>query len=153
MSSRLTKSARIRSGWLIAAIYLACVLAPGAALALGSGPAPCLEALQLTDSCQPVAAAPAQGGVDAMMIMHDHGGVHEHHHDGAVKLSQDPPTKHRHDDKTPPGPCCAMLCVSALPADLPTFLTPQQPAAIAVSETDRRMPGKAPPLLYRAPIA
>jgi hypothetical protein len=153
MFSRLTRSARIRFGWLIAAVYLACVLAPGAALALGSGPAPCLEAFQLTDPLQPVAAEPGQDDADAMMAMHDHAGMHMHHQGGAENLSENPPAKHHHDGKTSPGPCCAMLCVSALLADLPTFLKPQQPVSIALSETDRIMTGKAPPLPYRPPIA
>jgi hypothetical protein len=123
MFSRLTRSARIRFGWLIAAVYLGCVLAPRAALAPGSGPAPCLEALQLTASFQPIAAAPAQKS----------------------------PPRTTMTARPRPGPCCAMLCVSALPAALPTFLKPQQPVSIALSETDRSMPGKAPPLLYRPP--
>src|SRR6185312_446234 len=41
MLVRLTRSRRLTAGWIAALVYLLCVLAPGAALAFGRGPAPC----------------------------------------------------------------------------------------------------------------
>ena len=46
-----------------------------------------------------------------------------------------------------------MLCVSALPADLPLIVKPSQPTSLCATETEWSAPGKAPPLLYRPPIA
>jgi len=51
------------------------------------------------------------------------------------------------------GPCCAVLCVSAIAANLPAVAKPSQPRSICVSESLQRLPGEAPPLLYRPPIA
>ena len=130
----MTRSVRIWTGWLIALGYLACVLAPGAALALGTGPAPCL------DVDVAVAAVP--------MHMHDGGAMHMHHADGS-----DPSTAHHHGGKASQGPCCAMMCVSALPASLPAVFEPSQPVSTCVTEADLSVPGEAPPLLYRPPIA
>ena len=138
------------AGWLVALAYLLCVLGPGVALALGNGPAPCL-----TEEMSPVALAPAQDPSMAMMNMHadgsshDHGGHHAHHHAGM----EGEPAGHHHKGHALPGPCCAMMCVSAIPADLPAISAPSQPVSVCVLETDRGAPGKAPPLLYRPPIA
>ena len=61
--------------------------------------------------------------------------------------------KHEHDGKGAMGPCCAMLCVSAIAADLPAIAKPSQPISLCVSENFQHLPGKAPPLLFRPPIA
>jgi len=46
-----------------------------------------------------------------------------------------------------------MLCVSAIAADLPAVAKPVQPVSVSISENFQRLPGEAPPLLYRPPIA
>jgi hypothetical protein len=61
--------------------------------------------------------------------------------------------KHQHDGKGSIAPCCAMLCVSAIAADPPAVARPVQPISLCVSEDFQRLPGEAPPLLYRPPIA
>ena len=139
MFLRMTRSIRTWTGWLIALGYLACVLAPGAALALGIGPAPCLD-VDLAIATAPLHTHDAGA-------MHDHA-MHMHHHaDGS-----DPSTTHHHDGKNSPGPCCAMMCITALPAALPAVVAPAQPVSTCAAETDLSLPGEAPPLLYRPPI-
>jgi hypothetical protein len=143
MLLRLTRSIRVKVGWLVAMAYLLCVLAPGAALAFGIGPAPCFgEGL-------PVALVSSPPQVHAGGA-HDHGGMHMHHQ--AADASGEP-HKHDHHGTASPGPCCAMLCVTALPADLPTIAKPSQPVSLCASEVYVGLPGQAPPLLYRPPIA
>jgi hypothetical protein len=61
--------------------------------------------------------------------------------------------KHQHDGKGSIGPCCAMLCVSAITADPPAVAKPSPPISLCASENLQRLPGEAPPLLYRPPIA
>jgi hypothetical protein len=164
MFVRLTKSRRLTAGWAAALIYLLCVLAPGAALALGRGPAPCFA-----DQFVPVAIiakshdqshdmahdSAAMTHMHADGSWHDHGATHGHHHADAGDAP--PPARHHdgktHDGTTSPGPCCAMLCVTALPADLPLIVKPSQPSSRCAAETEWSAPGKAPPLLYRPPIA
>jgi hypothetical protein len=141
MLLRLRRSIRIKVGWLVAMAYLFCVLAPGAALAFGIGPTPCFG------DEPPVVSVPStqvhMGGP------HDHGGMHVHHQADASGA----PHEHEHDGKASPGPCCAMLCATALPADLPTIVKPLSPVSVCTSEADRSLPSQAPPLLYRPPIA
>ena len=140
MHLRWKSSFRVRSGWFLGLAYLFCVLAPGAALALGSGPAPCLE------NQAPLISAPMthqHGGKSP----HDHGGMHAHHHSDAGSSGQG------HHGKTSPGPCCAMMCATALPASLPMIATPLLLISICASDPVRQSEGKVPPLLYRPPIA
>jgi hypothetical protein len=139
MFVRLIRSRRLMAGWIVAAIYLFCVVAPPVALALGSGPAPCLA-----DEMMPVvmpmhADDPAQ----------DHGSMHAHHH----LADQGVPSGHHHDGKGLPGPCCVMLCVVAIPTNLPAVAAPLRPAAVRLAETGQTLTGRTPPLLYRPPIA
>jgi hypothetical protein len=165
MFVRLTRSRRVTAGWTAALVYLLCLLAPGAALAFGHGPAPCFtdalipvaviakSDIAKSNDLAPTAHTQADGSV------HDHSAMHGHHHADAGKA----PLAHHHDGKTyngkthdgtaSPGPCCAMLCVTALPADLPLIVKPSQPISLCATETEWSAPGNAPALLYRPPIA
>lgn len=137
MFVRLTRRKRARAGWFVALLYLLCVIAPGTALALGN-PAPCLPAEMAPVVHEHVHSAGAA---------HAHGGIHADHEADASHAG------HSDDGKTAPGPCCAMLCVSAIPASLPAVAKPAQPITACVFAIYQRLPGKAPPLLYRPPIA
>jgi hypothetical protein len=147
MLLRLTRSMRIRVGRLIALAYLFCVLAPAASLAWGQGPAPCLDDVLLAD------IVPAHHQMQTSHThgdsSHDHAGAHAHHQTAAQKA----PAPHHHDGKGTPGPCCAMMCVIALPADLPSVAKPLQPVSAGAPEIVASLHSSAPPLLYRPPIA
>jgi len=141
MFVRLTRPVLAKAGWFVALLYLFCVLAPGVALALGDA-ASCLM-----NRLQPIAAA----HVHAAAASHEHGERPQHRADTGNATQEH--TKHQHDDKASPGPCCAMLCLSAIAADLPAIAKPSQPISRCVFGNFQRLPGKAPPLLYRPPIA
>lgn len=133
---------RIKVGRLVALAYLFCVLAPAASLAWGSGPAPCLDDALVAD------LVPAHHQV---LAGHVHGeGSHDHQ-----TAAQDAPAPHHHDHggKGTVGPCCAMMCVSALPADLPSFAKPHQPVSACAPEIVASLHSAPPPLHYRPPIA
>ncbi|WP_225705948.1 hypothetical protein [Bradyrhizobium cenepequi] len=134
----MTKRQRAKAGWLVALLYLFCVLAPGAALAVGN-PAPWLP--------PEVAQAPTDAHPRSGHGLHEHGGGHAAHHADADGV------KHEHDGKASPGPGCAMLCLSAMTADLPGIAKPARPMSTCVPETYRRLHGSAPPLPYRPPNA
>ena len=113
------------------------VFAPGAALAVGDA-ASCLvhrSATHVPDGTQP-----QQADQHAM-----------HHADAGDAISGH--DKHQHDRKGSPGPCCAMLCASAIAADPPVVAQPVQPISRCISDNLQHLPGKAPPLPYRPPIA
>ncbi|KWV51513.1 hypothetical protein AS156_12540 [Bradyrhizobium macuxiense] len=138
----------MRAGCFIVLAYLFCVLAPSVSLALGA-PFPCL-----TDEVQPVATVHRHeasvsmvGGSDAG---HDHHGMHaQHAADAVTPLANH---SHHHDGKSSPGPCCAMLCVPAMPADLPSVEGPRHPVATRISDAHRSLRSEAPARLYRPPI-
>ncbi|WP_426611034.1 hypothetical protein [Bradyrhizobium sp. McL0616] len=148
MLRQLTRSMRIRVGRLIALAYLFCVLAPAASLAWGSGPAPCLDDALLADLV-PVHHQVVANHTHDSSVAHDHAGTQAHHQTAA----QDTPAPHHHDGKGKVGPCCAMMCVSALPADLPSVAKPLQPISACAPEIVASLHSEAPPLLYRPPIA
>ena len=151
MFVRLTRPVRARAGWFVALLYLFCVLAPGVGLAVGDA-ASCLAhrsvmaaAMHLPEDTQPQHAT-----------LHRHHEMHTdqqamHHADAGDVMPEH--TRHQHDGKGSPGPCCAMLCVSGIAADPPAVAKPVQPISLCVSENLQRLPGKAPPLPYRPPIA
>jgi len=141
MLTSLARMKRVRAGWIVALIYLLCVLAPGVALALGN-PAPWLP----TEIRSAAAAEMHHDPVNSSS--HEHGDMH-----GVGHPADAGHAKHTHDGKTLPGPCCAMLCLSAIRGDLAAVAKPVQPVSVCVSENFQRLPGKAPPLLYRPPIA
>jgi hypothetical protein len=141
MFVRLTRPARARAGWFAALLYLFCVLAPGTAMALGDAVSCLVMKIEMA------VAAPVH---DASL--HQHHQAHGGHHADASAV-QDEPAEPQHHGKASPGSCCALLCVSAIAADLPAFAMPSQPISLCVSENFQRLPGKAPPLLYRPPIA
>jgi hypothetical protein len=144
MFIRLTRPVRAKAGWLAALLYLFCVLAPGAALALGDA-ASCLM-----HRPGMAAAAHVHGEAQAEQVAaHQHHEVQAGHHGHAMPE----PAKHQHDGKGSAGPCCAMLCVSAIAADPPIVATPSPPISLCVSEISQRLPGKAPPQLFRPPIS
>jgi hypothetical protein len=148
MFVRLTRPVRAKAGWFVALLYLFCVLAPGVALALGDAASclttelPATATTHVHDGAQPTHAANAA---------HQHGEGHQHHADAGGATHDH--AKHQHDGKGSPGPCCAMFCVAAIAADLPAVAKPVQPVSVSISENFQRLPGKAPPLLYRPPIA
>ena len=141
MSVRLTRAARVKAGWFAALLYLFCVLAPGAALALGDAASCLAPEIQATAAAHMHEASP-----------HQHHEAHESHHADSGNATHEP-AQHQHDGKASHGPCCAMLCLSAIAAELPAITKPAQPTSACVAENFRRLPGEAPPLLYRPPIA
>lgn len=136
---------RRRAGWLIAFAYLFCILAPASAIAWGNGPAPCFDDALLADLVP--AHREMQAGHAHSNSSHDHAGSHTHHQTAA----QDVPAPH-HGGKGTAGPCCAMMCISALPADLPVVAKPLQPVSACASEIVVSLHSAAPPLHYRPPI-
>jgi hypothetical protein len=141
MLARLTNSTRIRAGRLFALVYLFSVLAPAFALALGN-PAPCFQA-------EIDAVGITRSDVDFSAIHHMHGPGSQ---DRGMQADSDHHSHHHHG-KTSTDPCCAMLCLSAIPADLPSIAKPFRPIALLVAMDFRPLASEPPPPLYRPPIA
>jgi hypothetical protein len=159
MLLRLTRSMRIRVGRFVALAYLFCVLAPAASLAWGQDPASCLGDDVLLANIVPahhqmqtsheIQTSHVHGDSSHQQdSSHHHAGVHANHQTAA----QDAPAPHHHGGKGTPGPCCAMMCVSALPADLPSVAKPLQPVSACSPEIVASLHSAAPPLHYRPPI-
>ena len=133
----LTRTRRYIAGLVVALAYLLCVLGPGLAYAVGGNQIP----------------APCFGDDDMMPVMHMHHDGHQHasHHHGADETSNR--QSHDHGGKASQGPCCAMLCISGLPASEVNHLTPSRPVSICPLEAFQSVHGRAPVRHYRPPIA
>jgi hypothetical protein len=155
MFVRLSRSKRLRAGWLIALIYLLCVLAPTISFALpgSQAVAPCL-----IDASRPPGVVHLHNDAPAQHVHpHDHSGGHSHANpDGdyrsvSVALNSKPiPDKapHSHDQQ-----CCGLTCVTALPTSLIDITKPSAPTALCEVEGYRKVSDNAPPRHYRPPIS
>jgi hypothetical protein len=143
----LTRRGRAKAGWAVALLYLACVLAPGLALAFGDATTcPMIErsttgAAHVHDGAELVHAAD---------VAHQDGEGHRHHAHASDATHDH--AGHQHGDKSSSGPCCAMMCISAMAPNPPAVAKPSTPISRCASENFQRLPGEPPPLLYRPPI-
>lgn len=132
MLSRLGSVWRVRSAGMLAALYLACVLAPAAALALGDA---ARGAHCLGDGAAHVHHAGADADTHA-------------HHDGAA-----PDDERDHGSPAAGSGCCGLFCVSLLPASILAVEAPERIASIETSPASRGVTGDGPDTLYRPPIS
>ena len=159
MLVRLTGTQRLRAGWLVALVYVLCVLAPTLSFALPGSQAlsPCL-----TDAGHVPGMAHVHNDVPAQHV-HDNGHVHDHvaahahaksdgdHRAMTVALNgKSAPEKAPHASD---GQCCGLICISALPATLVDIVKPSGPTALCDVEGDRKVTDNAPPTHYRPPIS
>lgn len=154
MLVRFNKARRLRAAWLLALVYMLCVLAPGVSFAFsdGSRAAPCLTDENHAFGIVHVheVKAPAQ---------HVHADGHTHEHPGSHAASglsagnDETPVPASGHHKAPGAQCCGMVCLSALPATIFEIVTPSMPMLAYVSETYRNVADNAPPRLYRPPIS
>ena len=144
MLLRLTRSMRIRVGRIIALAVSVRRARAGSSPRLGQS----ARRRASTTCCSPSSCRciiEMQAGHVHGDVSHDHAGTHAHHQTAA----QDAPAQHHHDGKA--GPCCAMMCVSALPADLPGVAKPLQPISACAPEIVASLHSAAPPQHYRPP--
>lgn len=158
MLVRLTRAKRLRSGWLVALVYLLCVLAPTISFALpgSQAVAPCL-----TDASHPTGVVHMHNEVPAQHVhkdghLHDHSGASSHANSGEDRsvstalYGKSVPEKAPHSSD---GQCCGLMCVTALPAAVIDIVKPSAPTALCEVEGYRRVTDNAPPRLYRPPIS
>jgi hypothetical protein len=138
---------RVRAAFVVAALYALCVLAPHAAVALGS------VAHCLTDDQSAAHVHKAKADVTA----HTHADGTAHHHGGkpAVQDDADATDRHEHSkagEKSGNGNCCGLFCISAIAGDRgPMLLVPLSFAADLPALADA-LTGHDPGRLNRPPI-
>ncbi|MEW6640533.1 MAG: hypothetical protein AB1586_08495 [Pseudomonadota bacterium] len=142
---------RSRAGWCLALLYLACVLLPGLSLTFAADAAqaaPCLEHAMVVSAHHEAAGA-------------HHAAVHDgaHHHAGMTASAADvaasaaDASDHTSSHPISPGPCCAMMCLSALPAAPAEMAAPAAVTTRCVPDTARSLTDAAPRRHDRPPMA
>jgi hypothetical protein len=149
----------MKAGWIVALVYLLCVLAPTISYALPGehSVAPCLtDDGHISGMVHMYSDAPAQH-VHADGHVHDHSAAHQ-----TAKSDGDHPSmKVALNGKAVPekaphasgGQCCGLICISALPATLIDIVTPSAPTALCKVEGYRKATDNTPSRHYRPPIS
>jgi hypothetical protein len=155
----LTRLKRVRAGWIVALIYLLCVLAPTISYALpgNHAVAPCLADENHVPGVVHVHSEMPTQHVHKDGHVHDHSGAQSHanadgdHHSMSLALNgESVPRKAPHSSD---GQCCGLMCVTALPATLIDIVNHSAPMARCEVEGYRKVTDNAPPRLYRPPIS
>jgi len=153
----LSRTRRLKAGWVVALTYLFCVLAPTLSFAMPGSRAvtPCLsEAAHGPVIVHMHMDAPIQK-IRIDDHVHDHANVHSHTSSGDQDRSmalndKSVPEKAPH---SPDGQCCGLTCVTALPAMLTDIVKPTGPMVLCGVEGDGKVSDNGPPRLYRPPIS
>lgn len=152
MLVRLTKTKRLRAGWLVALAYLLCVLAPTISYALPGAhtPARCLTDGNHVPGMVHVHSEPQH--------VHEDGRIHDHaraqvYSGGERSLASDSKSAPEKAPHTSGGECCGLMCVSAIPATVVDIVKPSAPPALCEVERYLNVADKAPPQHYRPPIS
>ena len=153
MLVRLTRTKRLKAGWLIAMAYLLCVLAPTISYALPGVHAP---ARCLIDQNH----VPGMVHVHSEQHVHQDGRIHDHAAAQSNSAGDDHSMSVASDAKVPEkaphstgGQCCGLMCVTAIPATVGDIVKPSAPTALCEVESYRNFADKAPSRLYRPPIS
>ncbi|WP_445490916.1 hypothetical protein [Rhodopseudomonas sp. RCAM05734] len=159
MLVKLTRNRRMKVGWIVALVYLLCVMAPALSYALpGDHAVPCMSMGSLMSGAIPMhdeAAQPMHARLD--------GQVHDHSAHAMAMSGDEPSTMSSamDDDEAPAqkgphatgGKCCALMCVSAMPASLYDIAMPPLSTEVRIVATYRAAADNAPAMHYRPPIA
>lgn len=150
----------MKAGWLVALVYLLCIMAPALSYALpGDHAVPCMSMGGLMSGAMPMHDAAVQ-----QMHAHPGGQMHDHLPTQAMAMSDDEPSAmpssidtdeapaHKGAHSTS-GQCCAQMCVSAMPASLVDIAMPPMPTVVRIVTTYRAVANNAPAVHYRPPIA
>lgn len=159
MLVRLTRNQRMKAGWLVALIYLLCVLAPTISYALSGEHS---VAPHLTDDGHMSGMMHVHNDAPAQHV-HADGQIHRHSaaHQAAKPQGDHPATKMASNGKQVPekaphssdGRCCGLMCFSALPATLIDIVSPDVPTPLRKIEASREVTDNTPSRLYRPPIS
>jgi hypothetical protein len=153
----LSRTRRLKAGWVVALSYLLCVLAPTLSFALPGSHAvtPCLsEAAHGPGIVHMDMDTPIQQ-IRIDDHVHDHANVHSYPSSGDQDRSmalngKSVPEKAPH---SPGEQCCGLTCVTALPAMLTDIVKPTGPMVLCGVEGYRKISDNGPPRLYRPPIS
>jgi len=159
MLVRLTRTNRLKAGWIVTLAYLLCVLAPTISYALPGehSIAPCLAddshvpGMVHVHNEMPTKHVHKDGQVHEYSVTHAHARSDGDHR--SVLIAMDGKSAPQKGPHSSDGECCGLMCVSALPATLIDIVTPSVPMAVCEDEGYREVTDNAPSRLYRPPIS
>src|ERR1700716_3622177 len=148
MLTSLTRLKRLRAGWIVALLYLLCVLAPTISFALpgSQAVAPCLTDASRVSGMILARTESSTQHVPKDGHRHDHSGAQANADGNQRSMSialngKSVPAKAPHSSN---GQCCGLMCVTALPATLIDIVKPSAPTALREVEGYRKVTDNAP---------
>jgi hypothetical protein len=155
MFTSLSRLRRLRAGWIVALIYLLCILAPTISFALPSSQAvaPCL-----IDASHSPGVVHVHNEVPAQHVHKDDHmrGTYLHANsgdDGSISTALNGSSAPEKAPHSSDGQCCGLTCVTALPAMLIDIVKPSAPVALCEVEGYLKVTDNAPSRHYRPPIS
>jgi hypothetical protein len=146
MLVRLTRTARVWAAIVLGALYVLAIVAPAAAMALGTGehPAHCFTDEQLgVAHLQPAASGHVHADAHARTHVHSDGTTHRH--DGAHHPA---PSDRDHD----PAACCGLFGLTAMAVDPHLELGASSRHWSIVALSFDKLTGRDPDRINRPPI-
>lgn len=157
---RLTRAKRSKAGWLLALVYLLCVLAPGISFAFSDGSrAAChtdgthgLDAARVHELVKGPPHPPQKGSYSASLALVGQSDGHNRK-DTMMHLADERPAPANGQQKTSGAQCCGIMCSSSLNVSVIDIFKPSAQTSICATENYRSVVDNAPLRLYRPPIA
>ena len=157
MLVRLTRTHRLKAGWIVALAYLMCVLAPTISYALPGehSIAPCLTDDDHVPGMVHIHNEMLTKHVHQDGQVHEHAATHVHAGSGGIhrSMAMDAGSDSHKAPHATDGQCCGLMCVNALPATLIDIVTPSAPTAVCEADGYLKVTDNAPSRLYRPPIS
>jgi hypothetical protein len=161
MLVRLTRDQRKKAGWIVALVYLLCIMAPTLSYAMPGKQAVsgCMTIEHVATGSMHMRDLPAPARLTHVdEAMHDHAQAQPTAMSGddlslmSAEMSDEdtPPSKGPH---TTSGQCCVLMCIGAMPAPLLEIASPSGLTVVRMTTSYRATADNAPDVHYRPPIA
>ena len=150
MFVKLTTKQRRKAGWLAALVYMLCILAPTLSYAL-PGQHAVVDCMTIEGVAAGAMHMHAVAEPMPAHLVHDHASGHDEQASvSPISSDEQAPTK-----KSPhlSGQCCALMCLTILPASIVEVLAPSAPTLIRVATSYAAPTDNASVVHYRPPIA
>ncbi|KZD21203.1 hypothetical protein [Tardiphaga robiniae] len=152
----------MKAGWIVALVYLLCIMAPTLSYALPGEHAvvPCMTmegvvsgSMHMHDEAVQPMHAHIDGQMDGHSSAHSMAMFDDDEQSSMSAAMDGDKAPSKNGPHTTSGQCCALMCVSAMPAPLFDIAMPSMPTVVRIVTSYRAVADNAPAEHYRPPIA
>lgn len=166
MLVRLTRNQRKKAGWIVAIVYLLCVMAPTLSYALPGQHAvvDCMTIEGVASGSMHMHGQPDTAGDRTGAQVSGDASIQDSGHDAHVRMASmsdddasmsgamsDEEAPIKKGPHTTSGQCCALMCIGAMPATIAEIASPSVPTPVRATTEYRATADNAPDVHYRPP--